>query len=117
MPDLTPFNADDIWDLGVVAIYSIPPTIAAAAALLTYWRGRSEDRERLTKVHQTAAAAAEAATATKQQVQNGHTTNYRDDFDGVSRKIDLLVDRVNMIQTNVELLQDSHTALVRRLGG
>ncbi|MBN7321091.1 hypothetical protein I3U63_06160 [Mycobacteroides abscessus subsp. massiliense] len=117
MPDLTPFDANDIWDLLVAAIVTVPPTIAAVAALLVFWRGRNEDRERLTKVHQTVAVAAEAATATKEQVQNGHPTKYRDDFDGMNRKIDLLASTVELIQSNVQSLQDSHIALVKRLGG
>lgn len=50
-------------------------------------------------------------------MQNGHTTKYRDDFDGMNHKIDLLVDRVDLIQTNMELLNASHLALVKRLQG
>ncbi|SKM29660.1 hypothetical protein [Mycobacteroides abscessus] len=117
MPDLTPFYANDVWDLLVAAIVTVPPTIAAVGALLVFWKGRDEDRQKLGEVHQTAAVAAAAATATKDQVQNGHTTKYRDDFDGMNHKIDLLVDRVDLIQTNMELLNASHLALVKRLQG
>lgn len=46
-----------------------------------------------------------------------HPTKYRDDFDGMNRKIDLLASSVELIQSNVQSLQDSHIALVKRLGG
>lgn len=115
MPDLTPFDANDIWDLLVAAVVTVPPTIAAVAALLVFRKGRSEDRQGIAKVHQTAAVAAKAAVATQEQVQNGHPTKYRDDFDGMNRKIDLLADSVELIQTNMRVLHD--LVLTQRSGG